>query len=172
MGNNGYAKFWRANKIHYQVHYSLCENGEYTNRPPLWKRSTIQVRVTNLPRLIIDPKHFLNSSIKVRYSDSSIPIFWSHNTSSKGSVVAEVQLTFSSKVSSDEAFADLKNQISDGNLGNLQVDPASLEQIYPTTQGIFPFLAIFSIKAKQLTLSAGGIYQTSYTWRFSGRAKP
>lgn len=53
---------------------------------------------------------------------------------SKGSVVAEVQLTFSSKVSSDEAFADLKNQISDGNLGNLQVDPASLEQIYPTTQ--------------------------------------
>ena len=53
---------------------------------------------------------------------------------------------FRSKVPSDEAFADLKNQINDGNLGNLQVDPASLEQIYPTTQGIFPFLAILSIK--------------------------
>ncbi|CAH3152209.1 unnamed protein product, partial [Porites evermanni] len=46
---------------------------------------------------------------------------------SKGSVVAEFQLMFRSKVSSDEAFADLKNQISDGNLGNLPVDPASLE---------------------------------------------
>lgn len=78
--------------------------------------------------------------------------------SSKGSVVAEFQLMFRSKVSSDEAFADLKNQINDGNLGNLQVDPSSLEQIYPTTQGIFPFLAILSIKAKQLTLSARGIY--------------
>ena len=33
--NNGYAKFWGVNKIHYQVHYGLCENGEYTNRPPL-----------------------------------------------------------------------------------------------------------------------------------------
>ena len=53
---------------------------------------------------------------------------------------------FRSKVSSDEAFADLKNQINDGNLGNLQVDSASLEQIYPTTQGIFPFLAILSIE--------------------------
>ena len=59
--------------------------------------------------------------------------------SSKGSVVAEFQLMFGSKVSSDEAFADLKNQISDGNLGNLQVDPESLEQIFPATQGIFLF---------------------------------
>ena len=76
---------------------------------------------------------------------SSHLIFWSLNVFSKGSVVAEFQLMFRSKVSSDEAFADLKNQISDGNLGNLQVDPASLEHIYPTTQGIFPFLAILSI---------------------------
>ena len=66
--------------------------------------------------------------------------------SSKGSVVAEFQLMFRSKVSSDEAFADLKNQIKDGHLGNLQVDPGSLEQIYLTTQGIFPFLAILSIE--------------------------
>ena len=65
---------------------------------------------------------------------------------------------FRSKVSSDEAFADLKNQIKDGNLGNLQVDPASLEQIYLSTQGIFPFLTIFSIETKQLTLNARGIY--------------
>lgn len=78
--------------------------------------------------------------------------------SSKGSVVAEFQLMFRSKVSSDEAFADLKNQIKDGNLGNLQVDPASLEQIYLTTQGIFPFLAILSIETKQLTLNTRGIY--------------
>ena len=78
--------------------------------------------------------------------------------SSKGSVVAEFQLMFRSKVSSDEAFADLKNQIKDGNLGNLQVDPESLEQIFPATQGIFLFLAILSIKARQLTLSARGIY--------------
>lgn len=61
-------------------------------------------------------------------------------------MVVEFQLMFRSKVPSDEAFADLKNQINDGNLGNLQVDPASLEQIYPTTQGIFPFLAILSIE--------------------------
>ena len=65
---------------------------------------------------------------------------------------------FRSKVSSDEAFADLKNQIKDGNLGNLQVDPASLEQIYLTTQGIFLFLPILSIETKQLTLNARGIY--------------
>ena len=61
-------------------------------------------------------------------------------------MVVEFQLMFRSNVPSDEAFADLKNQINDGNLGNLQVDPASLEQIYPTTQGIFPFLAILSIE--------------------------
>ena len=67
--------------------------------------------------------------------------------SSKGSVMAEFQLMFRSDVSSDEAFADLKNKINDGNLGNLQVDPASLEQIFPTTQGIFLFLATLSIKA-------------------------
>ena len=65
---------------------------------------------------------------------------------------------FRSKVSSDEAFADLKNQIKDGNLGNLHVDPASLKQIYLTTQGIFSFLAILSIETKQLTLNARGIY--------------
>ena len=59
--------------------------------------------------------------------------------------MVEFRLMFSSKVSSDEAFANLKNQINDGNLGNLQVDPASLEQIYFTTQGIFPFLAIISL---------------------------
>lgn len=73
-------------------------------------------------------------------------------------MVVEFQLMFRSKVSSDEAFADLKNQIKDGNLGNLQVDPASLEQIYLTTQGIFPFLTILSIETKQLTLNARGIY--------------
>ena len=77
--------------------------------------------------------------------------------SSKGSVVAEFQLMFRSKVSSDEAFADLKNQIKDGNLGNLQVDPEYLEQIFPATQGILLFLSILSIKARQLTLSARGI---------------
>ena len=72
--------------------------------------------------------------------------------------MAEFQLMFRSKVSSDKAFADLKNQIGDGNLGNLQVDPASLEQIYATTQGIFPFLAILSIKAKQLTPAVGELF--------------
>ena len=75
-------------------------------------------------------------------------------------MVAEFQLMFRSKVSSEEAFFDLRNHIDDGNLGNLQVDPASLEQIYPTTPGIFLFLAILSIKASQLTLSARGY--TSY----------
>ena len=70
---------------------------------------------------------------------------------------------FGSKVSSDEALADLKNQISDGNLGNLKVDPASLEHIYPTTQGIFPFLAILSIKAKQLTPAMAELFITRNT---------
>ena len=70
---------------------------------------------------------------------------------------------FGSKVSSDEALADLKNQISDGNLGNLKVDPESLEHIYPTTQGIFPFLAILSIKAKQLTPAMAELFITRNT---------
>ena len=34
----------------------------------------------------------------------------------------------------------LKKEISDGNLGTLQVDPLSLEQIVPATKGDFILL--------------------------------
>ena len=42
---------------------------------------------------------------------------------------------FRKNVPAEEAYADLKKKIGDGNLGNLRVDPASLEQISRGTQG-------------------------------------
>ena len=55
--------------------------------------------------------------------------------SSKGSVIAEFKLMFRKQVAAEDAFADLRKQISDGNLGSIQVDPASLEQISPGREG-------------------------------------
>ncbi|XP_068719986.1 von Willebrand factor D and EGF domain-containing protein-like [Montipora capricornis] len=52
----------------------------------------------------------------------------------KGSIVAEFQLIFSSKVQPKEAFDMMKETINDGNLGSLRVDPASLEQISVETE--------------------------------------
>ena len=53
--------------------------------------------------------------------------------------MAKFQLIFNKSVAPEQAFADLKNQISDGNLGGLRVDPASLqlEQILRVTEGKF-----------------------------------
>ena len=64
--------------------------------------------------------------------------FISFVTSSKGSIVAEFQLLYRKGVAAEKAMADLKEKIGDGNLGSLRVDPASLEQTFPGTQGIFP----------------------------------
>ena len=55
--------------------------------------------------------------------------------SSKGSVVAEFQLMFRTSVSFDDAFVALKSRLSDGDLGSLRVDPKSLEQLNPSTEG-------------------------------------
>ena len=54
-------------------------------------------------------------------------------------------------VSPEQAFSHLKNQISDGNLGDLRVDPSSLEQVPRVTEGNF----ILSLQAivKNLKLS-------------------
>ena len=52
--------------------------------------------------------------------------------------MAEFQLLYRNSVAAEKALADLKEKVGDGNLGSLQVDPASLEQISPATQGIFP----------------------------------
>ena len=51
--------------------------------------------------------------------------------------MAEFQLMFNKSVAPEQAFADLKNEISDGNLGGLRVDPASLEQVSRGTEGNF-----------------------------------
>ena len=59
-------------------------------------------------------------------------------TSSKGSIVAEFQLMFRKFVAIDEAIADLRQEISDGKLGSLSVDPESLERIPDATRGISP----------------------------------
>ena len=59
-------------------------------------------------------------------------------TSSKVSIVAELQLLYRKGVAAEKAKADLKEKVGDGNLGSLRIDPASLEQISPGTQGIFP----------------------------------
>ena len=59
---------------------------------------------------------------------------------SKGSIVAEFKLRFHKNDEPKEAFEMLKKEISDGNLGTLQVDPLSLEQIVPATKGDFILL--------------------------------
>ena len=55
--------------------------------------------------------------------------------SSKGSIVAEFELMFRKNVPAEEAYAELKKKIGDGNLGSLRVDPASLDQISRGMQG-------------------------------------
>lgn len=52
--------------------------------------------------------------------------------------MAEFRLTYRAKISAEDVFADLKDKMAQGNLGSLRVDPASLEQIYPNTQGNLP----------------------------------
>lgn len=54
---------------------------------------------------------------------------------SKGSIVAEFQLTFKKKTAAEGALEGFRQEISDGNLGSLRVDPESLEQIPRDTQG-------------------------------------
>ena len=43
-----------------------------------------------------------------------------------GSVVAEFELIFKSKLKDDEALAPLKKAVEDGEMGPLKVDPESL----------------------------------------------
>ena len=51
--------------------------------------------------------------------------------------MAEFQLMFNKNVAPEQAFSHLKNQISDGNLGDLRVDSSSLEQVPRVTEGNF-----------------------------------
>ena len=44
-----------------------------------------------------------------------------------GSVIAEFQLTFKTKVTGEEALAPLKRETAGGKLGRLEVDPNSLK---------------------------------------------
>ena len=44
-----------------------------------------------------------------------------------GSVIAEFQLTFKTKVTGEEALAPLKRETAGGKLGSLEVDPNSLK---------------------------------------------
>jgi len=53
---------------------------------------------------------------------------------SKGSIVAEFQLMFRKVAAAEGTVANLRREISDGKLGSLSVDPASLEQIPDGTQ--------------------------------------
>ena len=66
---------------------------------------------------------------------------------SKGSIVAEFKLLHHMNDEPKEAFEMLKKEISDGNLGTLQVDPLSLVRVPSTTTGEFklPFLLFKSL---------------------------
>ena len=68
-------------------------------------------------------------------------------TFSKGSIVAEFKLTFNENGEPKEALEMFKEEINDGNLGTLRVDPSSLELIPSATEGDFvpPFLLFSSI---------------------------
>ena len=52
-------------------------------------------------------------------------IFFS-NSYRKGSIIAEFKLTFKTSLTAKEAMAPLKQEIADGKLGSLEVDPNSL----------------------------------------------
>ena len=69
------------------------------------------------------------------------PICYSLFIFSKGSIVTEFKLILDAK-DEHNAFVMLKEEIKDGNLGTLRVDPFSLERIPPTTTGDLklPFL--------------------------------
>ena len=54
-----------------------------------------------------------------------IPFFYS-NLYRKGSIIAEFKLTFKTSLTAKEAMAPLKQEIADGKLGSLEVDPNSL----------------------------------------------
>ena len=66
---------------------------------------------------------------------------------SKGSIVAEFKLIYHTNDEPKEAFEMLKQEINDGNLGTLRVDPSSLVRIPSTTTGDFklPFLLFISV---------------------------
>ena len=68
-------------------------------------------------------------------------------TFSKGSIVAQFKLTFNGTGEPKEAFEMFKEEINDGNLGTLRVDPSSLELLPSATEGDFvpPFLLFSSI---------------------------
>ena len=69
-----------------------------------------------------------------RNSSLRTPIYYSLFIFSKGSIVTEFKLILDAK-DEPNAFEMLKEEIKDGNLGTLQVDPLSLERIPPTTTG-------------------------------------
>ena len=48
------------------------------------------------------------------------------NSYRKGSIIAEFKLTFKTSLTAKEAMAPLKQEIADGKLGSLEVDPNSL----------------------------------------------
>ena len=68
-------------------------------------------------------------------------------TFSKGTIVAEFKLTFNENGEPEKAFEMLQQEINDGNLGTLRVDPSSLELIPAPSEGDFmpPFLLFSSI---------------------------
>ena len=52
--------------------------------------------------------------------------FFYSNLYRKGSIIAEFKLTFKTSLTAKEAMAPLKQEIADGKLGSLEVDPNSL----------------------------------------------
>ena len=74
-----------------------------------------------------------------RNSISPRAIYYSLFVFSKGSIVTEFKLIFNAK-DEPKAFEMLKEEIKDGNLGTLRVDPSSLvrlAQLNSTTKGDF-----------------------------------
>ena len=55
----------------------------------------------------------------------------------KGSIIAEFQLTFRTKVTAKEAMVPLRREIADGKMGSLDVDPSYLKQTVSETRELF-----------------------------------
>ena len=67
-----------------------------------------------------------------------------------GSVIAEFQLTFKTKVTGEEALAPLKRETAGGKLGSLEVAPTSLTKPKSPKQGVV--LRNFSINTTCLDI--------------------
>ena len=88
----------------------------------------------------------------------------------RGSIVAEFQLIFKTKVTEEEALVELKRETANGKLGSLAVDPSSLKPT-PAKQGEVLLRAIINFKEIYVICRPGGPYRKKLCPRSARQTK-